>query len=522
MDRKVLCIFLPMLSVELCLNKLKKRDANKVVSEALLLVSRYRQEEIVMRRSIAAKKHKVHIGMPLSHALSLAPNAEVLPFDYQYEQKALRRIARWAYRFSPITAVDPGLPTSFPEPQHCGTALDITGCERLFGGDKRLTLNIRDSLKHYGVSTRIAVAPTFGAAWALSRYHRSSLVITDRNSLKTHIAQLPLEALRIQNKTLNSLHSLQLSCIQDVLQLPRSSLLKRFGPDLLTRLDQIQGFAQEVLTPIEFIKPIKEEITFLSPLEQYQALQRSVEKLLLSLVSKIEVQNKKISRLILKVQYVDKLSLFKEAVFSAPSIDKKHLWSMMRHRLEQVDATAGIESLTLTAERTEEVTAYPTSALPGQALSTTPVADYGQLLDTLIEHLGAKSVLYVEPQASHIPERSFCYKSVQGDQSNLAPLPQTSFNQTLERPSILFAEPHPIHALALMPDYPPTWLKWRSKAYKVLNGIGPERIAPEWWGRDNQLCTTRDYFRVQIVSGTWLWVFRDLEQSKWFIHGLWA
>ena len=44
-----------------------------------------------------------------------------------------------------------------------------------------------------------------------------------------------------------------------------------------------------------------------------------------------------------------------------------------------------------------------------------------------------------------------------------------------------------------------------------------ERITTEWW----QGPQTRDYFKVQTAAGQWLWVYRQLETSRWFVHGIW-
>ncbi|HQH28341.1 MAG TPA: hypothetical protein PLP17_13165, partial [Oligoflexia bacterium] len=91
-----------------------------------------------------------------------------------------------------------------------------------------------------------------------------------------------------------------------------------------------------------------------------------------------------------------------------------------------------------------------------------------------------------------------------------------------ERPSLLFFRPHPVQAMAAMPDNPPFWLKWKNNTYRIVAGTGPERIAPEWWGKDDSLCAARDYFKVQLSTGTWMWIFREVETSNWFIHGIWT
>jgi protein ImuB len=89
----------------------------------------------------------------------------------------------------------------------------------------------------------------------------------------------------------------------------------------------------------------------------------------------------------------------------------------------------------------------------------------------------------------------------------------------------------------MVPDRPPTVLRWRGREMRIVTGIGPERIGAEWWrwraekrrGRaggeaesEPERFFTRDYFRVQEDVGRWLWVYRELETGRWFVHGFWA
>jgi protein ImuB len=48
---------------------------------------------------------------------------------------------------------------------------------------------------------------------------------------------------------------------------------------------------------------------------------------------------------------------------------------------------------------------------------------------------------------------------------------------------------------------------------------GPERIESGWWDGDD---VQRDYYVVRMPSGPDLWVFRDLRDSQWYLHGLWS
>ena len=66
---------------------------------------------------------------------------------------------------------------------------------------------------------------------------------------------------------------------------------------------------------------------------------------------------------------------------------------------------------------------------------------------------------------------------------------------------------------------------WLLPEPKLLQGsalpthAGPERIESGWWeDKDVQ----RDYYIVRTNVGSDLWVFRDLRDSNWYLHGFWS
>ena len=77
-----------------------------------------------------------------------------------------------------------------------------------------------------------------------------------------------------------------------------------------------------------------------------------------------------------------------------------------------------------------------------------------------------------------------------------------------------------VNAVALLPDHPPAWLRWRGQEHRLTAGAGLERIMTAWWGGEPS--RTRDYFKVQTEEGCWLWVFRATDSGRWFVHGLWT
>ena len=98
----------------------------------------------------------------------------------------------------------------------------------------------------------------------------------------------------------------------------------------------------------------------------------------------------------------------------------------------------------------------------------------------------------------------------------------------LPRPLRLFGRPEPIEAIAEVPDGPPVRFRWRRVLHQVAHAEGPERIAMEWWRDQKGRALTRDYFRVESREGVRVWVYREglygreLNEPRWFLHGLFA
>jgi protein ImuB len=165
----------------------------------------------------------------------------------------------------------------------------------------------------------------------------------------------------------------------------------------------------------------------------------------------------------------------------------------------------------------------------------------GELVDTLAGRLGAERIVCVQAVQSHVPERAFRYESAMSQQRSAGSDQPTDGIVRLDRPTVLLEKPELVEVMSMTPDGPPQWIKWRSEEFVVMSSDGPERIAEEWWrgglaAGDGGLATrcetaplcdavARDYFRIQITSGRWLWVYRERDQrarSRWFVHGEWA
>jgi protein ImuB len=485
--------------------------------------------------------------MTLAEARALAPASTILPFDPDKSRQALELLAKWCLRFSPTITIDPTPSGSHPDDHPDALLLDVTGEAHLFGSEHLLVTEIATRLANMGFTTRMAIAPTIGAAWALARFAENPITILNevvsgqlpvvrtfqseisnfKSSLHTALAPLPTAALRLPAHTLVLLEQVGITKIQHLLKLPRESLAARFGEDLLLRLDQAFGRADESITPIRITEPTSVRRLFDGPTTQIEAITITTQQLIAELTDQLLHHESGVRGVRLELLRINAPTLSREFVLGRPSRDPKHLWQLMRPKVEALNLGYGVEALTLTAYWTQSIPHRQLGAWETGEHEDNQDAQYEALLDTLINRWGKARVLAAQPIASHTPEKARHFRAT----SDPAPAPITFKNQKdtplplllHDRPSVLFDKPEPAEALALQPDRPPSWIRWRHHEYTLAAGLGPERIVTAWWSNvPRSGASTRDYFKVQTPAGSWLWTFRELETGHWYVHGVWT
>ncbi|MCA9082291.1 MAG: DNA polymerase Y family protein, partial [Planctomycetaceae bacterium] len=85
------------------------------------------------------------------------------------------------------------------------------------------------------------------------------------------------------------------------------------------------------------------------------------------------------------------------------------------------------------------------------------------------------------------------------------------------RPWRLFKVPRPVQVQLDPHTGTPCALTWKNQHAEVGLCVGPERIATGWW-RASMI--RRDYYRLETTSGQRLWLFQDVQRSRWYLHGL--
>lgn len=496
--RRVLCVYLPLWAIE-------RHRGGRKDKRPVLVVERSRGRELVRHASTVALRAGVKPGMTVAHARALlSTEPTLLAHDPDGDYGALLRLAHWATRWSPCVQAEP----------LDGLSIDISGCEHLFGGERVMARSIGRALSRAGLTVRVAVAGTVGAAWALSRFSPCALEFAESGMEQEAVSALPVESLRIDPQSAESLHVVNVMRVSELLSLPRSSLASRYGESVLRRVDQLIG---DIVEPIP---ALIESPTYAASIDldggttRLESVMLAVRSALGSLSDKLEARCVGLLALSVELVRVDAKRLEVLVQVSRVTRDTKHLWSLLAPRLERAHLGFGVERVELRALRVASLP-HMQRGIDRSEDSGAVDGAFASMLDTLTNRLGSDRVLRAELAERHIPERGFNFVRVevesksQGEQVVLA----------LQRPSLLHSQPEPIRVISLSPDGPVMRFVHRGSEHGVLLCDGPERIGGEWWRVREP---ARDYFRVQDEAGRWLWVYREAGTGNWFIHGEWA
>ncbi len=506
-----------------------------------------------------AERRGIHLGTSLADARGAFPELVVAEADEAVDRALLEKLADWCDRYTPLVALDA---------PH-GLFLDISGCAHLFSrgegnGEAALLADVLQRLARQGFAARGSIASTAGTAWALSHYGAGGCIPPGDEA--EAIAGLPIAALRIPAAEESLLDRLGLKRIGQLIGKPRAPLAARFGVGLVTRLDQALGALDEVLSPRRPAPRLSAERRFAEPVVDQDSLLQTVASLARTLVPALERHG--IGARLLEASFyrIDGEVARAEVGTAAPLRAPETVAMLFSERLAALgsewEAGFGFDMVRLAVLRSEPQDAAQID-LAGKVADG---ADLARLFDRLGARLGEARVTRFIPVDTHIPERAVLAEPVAqsaalerfgrgAEASRSLPPPETGFASHAgfdlpsrgrlsgstsamdfpeaaetppDRPLRLFARPEPVEVMAEVPEGPPLRFRWRRVMHEVARAEGPERIAPEWWRREDMDRATRDYFRVEDFEGRRYWLFREGLYGRetaspiWYVHGLFA
>ncbi|MCX7427046.1 MAG: DNA polymerase Y family protein [Planctomycetia bacterium] len=328
------------------------------------------------------------------------------------------------------------------------------------------------------------------------------------------VGRLPIEALRLSENTVDVLHQLGIFEIGSLEALPRSALSSRFGPELLKRLAQLEGRAEETICSC----PVEPELVAARSLE-YPTTRREIVQLLLEqlvhqLAEKLRLHGRGVLRLECAVEMEgkpDAPARITVGLFQA-TVSAKHLFELAWMQLERVSFPSPVTAMRVEAAATAPLEYRQREMFADGASARS--SELAGLIDRLSGRLGRRAVLRLRLARDAQPELAYRYESLVDDagrrrRRDLAP------EGIPPRPLRLAKRPIALPLASLVPEGPPLGFEFGGH-HRVAHVWGPERIETGWWRGQS---VGRDYYRVETASGRRFWLFRRLRDGRWFLHG---
>lgn len=390
---------------------------------------------------------------------------------------------------------------------------EVSASLRLFRGARALRRRLQAQAAEAGLGLGAqAWAPTALGALALAR-----CADTTPGRFSDRLDALPLAALSAAQAHHAMLARLGCQRLGQLRRLPRAALARRFGPALLTALDQAYGALPEVHDWLSLPEHFEARLELPWRVEHAPVLLGFAETLLRQLCAFLAARHAGVRALRLGWQYDamrprDVAGSGELTVATADTTrDLQRLSRLMAEHLARTTLAAPAGEIQLTADELLPLEEGSAGLLPGPADPAERASTHA-LLERLSVRLGAERVREGRLQEDHRLDRM----------QRWLPWP---------------APPAP--AVRPPPGPQPTWLvepplplRCDARQQPVFAGplvriSGPHRIEAGWWEGPDRL-QTRDYFVYRSATRGLLWVYQErlsaaaAAASGWFLHGVFA
>jgi len=550
-QRRILSLWFPRLGAERCL-----RLERGLPPRPFAVVGEEHNAQVLVSLSVEAEASGLRIGQPLRDARAMCPGLDTRLRNRDLDAAFLGVLRRWSGKLSPWVSEEP------PD----GLVIDLTGCAHLFGGEEALIGEVEADCAHLGVSVAVGVADTVGAAWALARFAGGAVIDAARTgddinqearatrsraakrrhwvkggsapaarrdevrkmqiaapgATRSVLASLPVAALRLEDDTIATLARLGLRQIGDLAGQPRAALARRFGRHLVQRLDQALGVEPEPVNPARPLVRFAVRLTLPEPIGLTEDIVAAIDRLLDPLGEKLLRAGRGARKIRMECHRSDHTMQVVEVGLARPSASGDRIRPLLLMKLDDIDAGFGIDMVRLEARATEPVHSHQHRGHAEAAADGATRLGSGAALDDLIGRIGARvdleSITRFHPADSHIPEKTASIVAAAwAGPAEFWPRPGMLRPAEIWRPEIVHA-----NETSELPHR----FRWRGRDLELCAGLGPERIAPEWWLDEPDWRTgVRDYWRVTTRTGERLWLYfghGGTMSAGWFCQGSFA
>ncbi|MEQ1511154.1 MAG: DNA polymerase Y family protein [Lysobacteraceae bacterium] len=465
------CILLPQLALDSVLRRLPDPD------RPLALVTGPAQLRSLHAVNASAAEAGLAAGMRLSAARALVADLATVEHDPQAEARWHRFLAAWAYRHSSLVSAQ------WPR---C-VVLEARASFQLLGPWPRFEARLREELTGLGFTHRIALAPTPRAARVLAGLG-DGLAVTSAPAMRDLLANVPVRRAALPDGSGERLHRMGVRDLRALRALPRDSLRRRFGLELLTHVDRLYGEADD---PLDCYAPpdhFDARVELGYEVEHHPPLLFPLRRLIGDLCTYLSIRDGGVQRFVLRLEH-EGLHTDVEVGLLAPEREPAMLFELTRNRLERVSIPKPVVAMRLLARELPPFVPAARDLFDTRPQQSLP---WPQLRERLRARLGDDAVYRVVPAGDPRPERA--WRRHEGGPAIEPVLPP--------RPAWLLPQP----------------MLLRGHGLRIVSG--PERLESGWWDGED---ARRDYYVLETARGQRAWAFAPPgEQGGWMLHGWFA
>jgi protein ImuB len=474
-----LCITLPQLPLEALQCEQSERPTVVTVLEGSV--------RSIVCCNPAAERVGLKPAMNFTTALAILPEVIAPERRLSAERAALERLATWAYQFSG-TVILSEIFTDLQRARATSLWLEIGASLRLFGGFRKLIEQLEAELRKLSYSYQLGIAPTLEGSALLARTG-VRVAITTTAALRARVDAVSVNWLNLDPWIPQQLQTVGVRTVGLLIGLPRDGVAKRFGPEVCDYLDRLIGAAPDPRPTYRLPPKYNARFEFEAEIHSTEALLFPLRRMLREFVGFLRARDTGVQKFTLRFVHRDTVATTLHVGLSMPDRNSERFLTLTRERLEHAALPSASVALELLADEFAMPTGMHVDMLSG---ATEQSEEINHTIDRIAARLGETQVHGVKAVAEHRPEHSWTTAAPQETRQHL---------DFPDRPLWLLPEPRPLQ-LSGMPAL-----------------AGAERIESGWWDGGD---VRRDYFIARTQQGAALWIFKDLSDGSWHLHGFWS
>ncbi len=490
--------------------QLLRREHPEWVGLPLAVVEEDRPQAPVLFVSRAASEAGIRTGMRYGPALGLCPALKAGPISVARIDEVRAEIVGALHRTSPRVEADA---------ERSGTFwVDPSGMTSIFGTLERFAHAVHAEITRKALAGNVVVGFSRLSSWAIARVRPGVTLLRSPAKEQELASKVPLARLELPNDVKESLHTLGVRTVGELLELPRGDLSVRLGREAARIHALFSDTLRPPLEPAKHISPI-EVSAEIDPPDVDEArilfcMKGAVHALVSALVmrrmglaaldARLELEPAP-GRAIVKTPGVERPPPETVGFLLRPSRasrDEASLVELVRIRLGSLSLPRPVCRLVLTATPAPIEEAQLAMLDGGRSRDPDAIA---RGLARLRAAFGDDAVTVPKLEDAWLPEASYRWEPVRSIRA-----PRASSPSRAEPPSLvrrLFAHPLPMQERDGRPLSSP----------RIASLSGPYRLEAGWW---DEARVVRDYFYGEREDGALLWLFRDATTRRWFLQGI--